>query len=84
MTNKAYSAINIGEKWLFYRDREIKHTFTVHSVFDKVINILSQHENIHNSGYKMLSIVANCVGGSSAFFYSGYRGVARTRFQFFS
>ena len=51
------NAVNIGEKWLGYKDKE--YNFTVHSVFNKVINI--------SAGDQMLSIVASGMGGSSAF-----------------
>jgi hypothetical protein len=53
------NAVCVGEKWLCYVTTEKEHVFTVHSVFDKVINI--------SAAAQMLSVAANGIGGSSAF-----------------
>jgi hypothetical protein len=53
------NAVFTGEKWLPYRDAGPEQIFSVHSVFNKVINITS------NQG--LLSVAAENAGGSSAF-----------------
>ena len=53
------NAVSIGEKWLPYRESGTEHIFTVHSVFGRAINI--------SNNCQLLSIVANGMGGSSAF-----------------
>ena len=54
------NAICLGEKWLPYRAAEAEYTFTVHSVFNRVINISV-------GGRRLLSIAASGTGGSSTF-----------------
>jgi len=53
------NAVSIGEKWLGYKATEKEHFFTVHSVFNRVINI--------SLGDQMLSVAASGMGGSSLF-----------------
>ena len=53
------SAVCIGEKWLPYRKAGPEHFFSVHSVFNKVINI--------STDQGLLSVAAEGCGGSSAF-----------------
>jgi hypothetical protein len=53
------NAARIGEKWLPYCDAGREHVFSVHSVFDRVINVAT------NQG--LLSVAAGDAGGSSAF-----------------
>jgi hypothetical protein len=52
------NALTIGEKWLAFRGAE-EHICTVHSVFDRVINI--------STGQGLLSVAAEGIGGSSSF-----------------
>jgi hypothetical protein len=49
----------VGEKWLSFNETEKEHVFTVHSVFNRVINISADQQ--------FLSVVASGMGGSSAF-----------------
>jgi len=53
------NASYIGVKWLPYRNAETEHCFSVHSVFNKVINI--------STDQGLLSIAAEGSGGSSSF-----------------
>jgi len=51
------TAMRVGEKWLPYRQAE--HSFSVHSIFNRVINL--------STGQGLLSVTADGIGGSSAF-----------------
>ena len=53
------NAVCIGEKWLCYRAAREEHVFTVHSVFNRVVNITNQN--------RLLSVAASGMGSSSAF-----------------
>ena len=53
------NALSIGEKWLPFQQTGTEYFFTVHSVFNRVINIKTDRE--------LLSIVACNTGGSSSF-----------------
>jgi hypothetical protein len=53
------NAARIGEKWLPYCEPGTEYSFSVHSVFDRVVNVAT------NQG--LLSVAADEVGGSSAF-----------------
>ena len=52
-------ALRVGEKWLPYRRAGAEHIFTVHSVFNRVINI--------STDQGLLSVAAEDAGGSSSF-----------------
>jgi hypothetical protein len=52
-------ALRVGEKWLPYRKAAAEHIFTVHSVFNRVINI--------STDQGLLSVATEVVGGSSSF-----------------
>ena len=53
------TALSLGWEWLCYKESDQARTFTVHSVFDRLINISGDE--------KLLSITASGVGGSSSF-----------------
>ena len=52
-------AIQIGEKWLPYREAAAGHFFPIHSSFNKVVNI--------STDQGLLSVAAEGIGGSSSF-----------------
>jgi hypothetical protein len=52
-------ALYVGEKWLPYRQAGVEHIFTVHSVFNRVINI--------STDQGLLSVTTADVGSSSSF-----------------
>ena len=53
------TAMFIGKKWQPYQKTGLECSFTVHSVFNRIINI--------STGKELLSIAADDTGGSSAF-----------------
>jgi hypothetical protein len=53
------NAVFIGEKWLPYRSTTTERFFTVHSVFNRVINI--------SADCGLLSVVSEDIGGSSTY-----------------
>jgi len=53
------NAVRVGEKWLPFRQGGARLFFSVHSVFNRVVNVSTDRE--------LLSVTASNVGGSSSF-----------------